>query len=91
MHVPAFEVGLPEHNGKSADTDEHNDCLKKYRWASFHSDRPQPNDPVAMLVRCRNLGHLVVEPIVFMPTKVGLIGTGQGSKMSALGREWTRS
>src|SRR6266404_215491 len=30
MRIPALDVGFPKHNGKSADTDEHNDYLKKY-------------------------------------------------------------
>jgi hypothetical protein len=28
VHVSALEVGFPEHKGKSADADEHNDELK---------------------------------------------------------------
>ena len=30
VRVPALDVGLPKHQGKSADADEHNDHLKKY-------------------------------------------------------------
>ena len=30
MRIPALDMGFPKHNGKSADTDEHNDDLKKY-------------------------------------------------------------
>ena len=29
MNIPALNVGLPKQKGKSADTDEHNDRLKK--------------------------------------------------------------
>jgi hypothetical protein len=29
MRIPALDVGLPKQEGKSADTDEHNDYLKK--------------------------------------------------------------
>jgi hypothetical protein len=31
VRVPAFKVRFPKHKGKSADADEHNDHLKKYR------------------------------------------------------------
>jgi len=39
VRVPALDVRLPKHQGKSADADEHNDHLKKYR-ASFHAYTP---------------------------------------------------
>ena len=40
MRVSAFDVRFPKHESKSADANEHNDCLKKYRWNEsplFHS------------------------------------------------------
>jgi hypothetical protein len=32
VRVSAFDVRFPEHESKSANADEPNDCLKKYRW-----------------------------------------------------------
>jgi len=31
VRIPALNVGFPKQKGKSADADEHNDYLKKYR------------------------------------------------------------
>ena len=36
VRIPALNVGFPKQKGESADADEHNDYLKKYRLASFH-------------------------------------------------------
>jgi hypothetical protein len=31
VRIPALKVRFPKHKGKRADTDEHDDYLKKYR------------------------------------------------------------
>lgn len=51
VHVSSLKVGFPQHEGESADTEEHSNGLKEYHWDSLHSGQAQPNDPIAMKVR----------------------------------------